>query len=149
MIRRYTLPEMGALWTDKARFEQMLRVELAVSRAQAARGVVPGHALANIEARAAVDPERIAEIEKTTDHDVIAFVSQVAESIGPDGRFLHLGLTSSDVVDTALALQLRDAGELLLRDAHRLIDALVARARAEAETRMIGRSHSVHAQPIT
>src|SRR5205823_1236670 len=98
VIRRYTLPEMGAIWTEKARFEQMLRVELAVTRAQAARGVVPADALANIESRAAVDPERIAEIEKTTDHDVIAFVSQVAETIGPDGRYLHLGLTSSDVV---------------------------------------------------
>ena len=116
MIRRYTLPEMGAIWTERARFEQMLRVELAVTRAQAARGVVPADALATIEARAVVDPERIAEIEKTTDHDVIAFVSQVAESVGPDGRYLHLGLTSSDVVDTALALQLHDAGELLHRD---------------------------------
>ncbi|HXU85826.1 MAG TPA: lyase family protein, partial [Verrucomicrobiae bacterium] len=145
MIRRYTLPEMGAIWTDKARFEQMLRVELAVSRAQAARGVVPADALANIEARAAVDPERIAEIEKTTDHDVIAFVSQVAESVGPDGRYLHLGLTSSDVVDTALALQLRDAGDLLLRDCDRLLGALIARARSEADTLMMGRTHSVHA----
>ena len=121
MIRRYTLPEMGALWTEQARFEQMLRVELAVSRAQAARGVVPEDALAAMEARAAIDPDRIAEIERTTDHDVIAFVSQVAETIGPEGRFLHLGLTSSDVVDTALALQLRDAGELLLRDCDRLL----------------------------
>ncbi|HEY3164659.1 MAG TPA: adenylosuccinate lyase, partial [Candidatus Limnocylindrales bacterium] len=149
MIRRYTLPEMGAIWTERARFEQMLRVELAVTRAQAARGVVPADALANIEARAAVDPERIAEIEKTTDHDVIAFVSQVAETIGPDGRYLHLGLTSSDVVDTALALQLRDAGELLLRDADRLVSTLIARARAEQDTLMMGRTHSVHAEPIT
>ena len=99
----------------------MLRVELAVTRAQAARGVVPAEALAAIEAHAAVDLERIAEIEKTTDHDVIAFVSQVAETVGPDGRYLHLGLTSSDVVDTALALQLRAAGELLLRDCDRLL----------------------------
>ena len=149
MIRRYTLPEMGALWTEKARFEQMLRVELAVSRAQAARGVVPAEALATIEARAAVDPERIAEIEKTTDHDVIAFVSQVAETIGSDGRYLHLGLTSSDVVDTALALQLRAAGELLLHDCDRLVAALIARARSEADTLMMGRTHSVHAEPIT
>ena len=103
MIPRYTLPAMGAVWTDQARFEAMLRVELAVSRAQAVRGVVPANALAAIEARAAVNPERIAEIEQTTDHDVIAFVSQVAETIGPEGRYLHLGLTSSDVVDTALA----------------------------------------------
>ena len=149
MIRRYTLPEMGAIWTEKARFEQMLRVELAVSRAQAARGVVPADALAAIEARAAVDPERIAENEKTTDHDVIAFVSQVAETVGPDGRYLHLGLTSSDVVDTALALQLRDAGELLLRDCDRLLATLIARARSEADTVMMGRTHSVHAEPIT
>jgi len=149
MIRRYTLPEMGGIWTEQARFEAMLRVELAVSRAQAARGVVPPEALAAIEARAAVDPERIAEIERTTDHDVIAFVSQVAETIGPDGRFLHLGLTSSDVVDTGLALQLRDAGTLLLRDTDRLLAALVVRARSEADTLMMGRTHSVHAEPIT
>ena len=149
MIRRYTLPEMGAIWTDRARFEQMLRVELAVSRAQAARGVVPPEALAAIEARAAVDPDRIAEIERTTDHDVIAFVSQVAESIGPEGRFLHLGLTSSDVVDTALALQLRDAGEILVHDCDRLLAVLIARARGESDTLMMGRTHSVHAEPIT
>ncbi|HET9457642.1 MAG TPA: adenylosuccinate lyase, partial [Candidatus Limnocylindrales bacterium] len=149
MIRRYTLHEMGAIWTDRARFEHMLRVELAVARAQAARGLVPADALAAIEARAAVDPDRIAEIEKTTDHDVIAFVSQVAESVGPEGRYLHLGLTSSDVVDTALALQLRAAGELLLRDCDRLLGVLVGRARAEAETLMMGRTHSVHAEPIT
>jgi len=149
VIRRYTLPEMGALWTEQARFEQMLRVELAVSRAQAARGVVPEDALAAMEARAAIDPDRIAEIERTTDHDVIAFVSQVAETIGPEGRFLHLGLTSSDVVDTALALQLRDAGELLLRDCDRLLSALIARARGESDTLMMGRTHSVHAEPIT
>jgi adenylosuccinate lyase len=149
VIRRYTLAEMGALWTDRARFEQMLRVELAVARAQAARGLVPRDALSAIEANAAVDPERIAEIEKTTDHDVIAFVSQVAESIGPEGRYLHLGLTSSDVVDTALALQLRAAGEILLRDCDRLVAVLVTRARAEAETLMMGRTHSVHAEPIT
>jgi adenylosuccinate lyase len=120
-----------------------------VSRAQAARGAVPADALAAIEARAAVDPERIAEIEKTTDHDVIAFVSQVAETIGPEGRFLHLGLTSSDVVDTALALQLRDAGEILVRDCDRLLAVLIARARGESDTLMMGRTHSVHAEPIT
>ncbi len=96
-----------------------------------------------------MDVERIAEIEQTTDHDVIAFVSQVAETVGPDGRFLHLGLTSSDVVDTALALQLRAAGERLLAGADRLTTALIARARAEAGTVMMGRTHSVHAEPTT
>ncbi len=149
MIRRYTRPEMGAIWTDEARFEQMLRVELAATRAQARRGRVPPDALAAIEARARIDVARIDEIERTTDHDVIAFVSQVAESIGPEGRYLHLGLTSSDVLDTALALQLRTAGELLLRDCDALLAALIARARAEADTLMMGRTHSVHAEPTT
>jgi len=149
VIRRYTLAEMGAVWSEQARFEHMLAVELAVSRAQARRGRVPQDALAVIEAKASVDVARIEEIERTTDHDVIAFVSQVAESVGPEGRFLHLGLTSSDVVDTALALQLRAAGQLLLRDADRLVEVLVARARAEAGTVMMGRTHSVHAEPTT
>ena len=149
MIRRYTLPEMGNLWTDEARFGQMLRVELAVARAQAARGLIPAEALAAIEARARIDVDRIAEIEGTTDHDVVAFVTQVAEAVGPEGRYLHMGLTSSDVVDTALALQLRSAGELLLRAADALLSTLIARARAEAGTVMMGRTHSVHAEPTT
>jgi adenylosuccinate lyase len=149
MIRRYTLPEMGAIWADAARFEAMLEVEVAVARAQVARGLVPAEALAVIEARARVDPERIAEIEQTTDHDVIAFVSQVAESVGPEGRYLHLGLTSSDVVDSGLALQLQAAGRRLLADCDRLIGAVVSRARAEAATVMMGRTHSVHAEPTT
>ncbi len=149
MIRRYTLPEMGARWSEEARFERMLEVEVAVCRAQVRRGLVPATALATIEARAVVNVERINEIELTTDHDVIAFVSQVAETVGPDGRFLHLGLTSSDVVDTALALQLKGAGEQLLAGADRLILALIARARQEAGTVMMGRTHSVHAEPTT
>jgi adenylosuccinate lyase len=149
VIRRYTRPEMGAVWSEEARFAAMLRVELAVAKAQVARGMVPGEAHAAIARRARVDVDRIAEIEKTTDHDVIAFVSQVAESVGPEGRFLHLGLTSSDVVDTGLALQLRAAGDLLLGDADALLVALVARARSEADTVMMGRTHSVHAEPTT
>jgi adenylosuccinate lyase len=149
MIRRYTLPEMGAVWSEQARFERMLEVEVAVCRAQVRRGLVPPDALAAIESRGRVDVERISEIEQTTDHDVIAFVSQVAETVGPEGRFLHLGLTSSDVVDTALALQLRAAGEQLLAGADTLTRVLIARARAEAGTIMMGRTHSVHAEPTT
>jgi adenylosuccinate lyase len=149
MIRRYTLTAMGEIWSDTARFERMLLVELAVARAQATRGLIPAEALAAIEGRARVDLERIAEIEKSTDHDVIAFVSQVAEAVGPQGRYLHLGLTSSDVVDTALALQLQAAGVRLLGDADRLVAVLVTRARAEADTVMMGRTHSVHAEPTT
>jgi adenylosuccinate lyase len=149
VIPRYTLPEMGAIWADEARFASMLRVEIAVARAQANRGLVPGSAVAAIEAKATVDVDRIAELERTTDHDVIAFVSQVAESVGPDGRYLHLGLTSSDVVDSALALQLRAAGERLIADCDALIGVLVRRARAEVDTLMMGRTHSVHAEPTT
>ena len=149
MIRRYTRAEMGAVWSEEARFGAMLRVELAVAKAQVSRGTVPAEAYAAIERQARVDVERIAEIERTTDHDVIAFVSQVAESVGPEGRFLHLGLTSSDVVDSGLALQLRAAGTLLLAGADRLLAALVARARSEAGTVMMGRTHSVHAEPTT
>jgi adenylosuccinate lyase len=149
MIPRYTLPEMGGLWTDQARFEQMLRVEIAVARAEVKRGTVPAEALEAIESRARIDVDRIAEIEKTTDHDVIAFVSQVAETVGEEGRFLHLGLTSSDVIDTALALQLQAAGRRLLEDSDALVAALVDRARKEAGTVMMGRTHSVHAEPTT
>jgi adenylosuccinate lyase len=149
VIRRYTLPEMGALWTETARFERMLQVELEVASAQVSRGQVPAEAYEAMHARARVDPARIAEIEATTDHDVIAFVSQVAETIGPEGRYLHLGLTSSDVVDTALALQLKAAGELLLHDAEHLTGVLVTRAREHAATVMMGRTHSVHAEPTT
>ena len=149
MIPRYTLPEMGAIWTEQAHFEGMLRVEIAVARAEVSRGMVPAEAVRVIEARAQVDVDRIAEIEKTTDHDVIAFVSQVAETVGEEGRFLHLGLTSSDVVDTALGLQLQAAGKRLLEDCDALVETLVARARAEANTVMMGRTHSVHAEPTT
>ncbi|MGD0121025.1 MAG: adenylosuccinate lyase [Candidatus Limnocylindrales bacterium] len=149
MIPRYTLPEMGAIWTEQAHFEGMLRVEIAVARAEVSRGMVPAEAVRVIEARAEVDVDRIAEIEKTTDHDVIAFVSQVAETVGEEGRYLHLGLTSSDVVDTALGLQLQAAGKRLLEDCDALVETLVVRARAEANTVMMGRTHSVHAEPTT
>jgi adenylosuccinate lyase len=149
VIRRYTRPEMGAAWSDEARFGAMLQVELAVARAQVARGMVPADAFAAIAERARIDVARIAEIERTTDHDVIAFVSQVAEAVGPEGRYLHLGLTSSDVVDTGLALQLRAAGELLRSGVDGLLGAVIARARVEAGTVMMGRTHSVHAEPTT
>jgi adenylosuccinate lyase len=149
MIPRYTLPEMGAIWTDRVRFELMLRVEIAVARAEVSRGMVPAEAFRAIESQARIDVDRIAEIERTTDHDVIAFVSQVAETVGEAGRFLHLGLTSSDVIDTALGLQLQAAGSRLIEDLDVLIETLVARARVEATTVIMGRTHSVHAEPTT
>jgi adenylosuccinate lyase len=149
MIRRYTLAEMGAIWTDRARFEQMLRVELAVARAQTARSLVPADALAAMEERASVDPERIAEIEKTTDHDVIAFTTNLAESIGEAARFVHYGLTSSDVVDTANALLLRDACDILLKKIDVLLDVLKRRALEFKDTPQVGRTHGIHAEPTS
>jgi adenylosuccinate lyase len=149
MIPRYTLPDMAELWSEQRRFELMLQVELAVLRVLCGRGVVPAEAVAAIEHRARVDPVRIAELERTTDHDVIAFVSQVAETVGEQGRWLHYGLTSSDVVDTALALQCRAAGDLLDAALTNLVELLAARAREHAGTVMMGRTHSVHAEPIT
>jgi adenylosuccinate lyase len=149
VIERYSRPEMARIWADEARFEAMLRVELAVARAQVARGQVPPDALAALETRARVDVERIAEIEKTTDHDVIAFVSQVAESVGPEGRYLHLGLTSSDVVDTALALQLQEAAEVLLGGLERFRAAVRVLALKYKHTPCVGRTHGIHAEPTT
>ena len=149
MIPRYTLPEMGRLWADQARFESMLRVEIAALRAVERHGLVPAGVADEVDASAKVDIERIAELERTTDHDVIAFVSQVAETVGPNGRFIHFGLTSSDVVDTALALQCRAAADLLLSATDALIATLIAKAREHSETVMMGRTHSVHAEPIT
>jgi adenylosuccinate lyase len=149
VIARYTLPEMGSVWTDEARFEQMLRVEIAALRAVESRGLVPAGVTDEVASKARIDVERIAELEQTTDHDVIAFVSQVAETVGSSGRFVHFGLTSSDVVDTGLALQCRRAADLLLAEAEALVTTLVAKAREHAETVMMGRTHSVHAEPIT
>jgi adenylosuccinate lyase len=149
VIGRYTLPDMATLWSEEARFGQMLRVEIAVLRVLARRGVVPASVVEAIERRARVDVARIAELEKTTDHDVVAFVSQVAESVGEEGRFVHYGLTSSDVLDTALALQCQAASLLLLAELDALIGTLARKAREHAGTVMMGRTHSVHAEPIT
>ena len=149
MIGRYTLPEMAELWSERSRFEHMLKVELAVLRALAERGDVPEAAVDSICAGARVDVGRIAEIERTTDHDVVAFVSQVSETLGSEGRYLHHGLTSSDVVDTGLALQCRAAADLIERSLDAAIAAVVSRAREHAGTLMMGRTHGVHAEPMT
>ena len=149
MIGRYTTPEMGALWSDSSRFEHMLQVEIAVLQALADEGDVPAEAVAVIEERATVDIERINEIEATTDHDVVAFVTQVAETVGEDGRWIHFGLTSSDVVDTGLALQCRAAADLILASLDEAIAVVVAVAREHADTLQMGRTHGVHAEPLT
>ena len=134
---------------DQARFEAWLRVEIAVAQAQAKRGEIPAAAAQAIATRAKVDLARIAELESTLDHDTLAFVTAVAESIGAEGRYLHFGLTSSDVVDTALALQLRAASGLILAELDALIGVIIRRAREERDTVMAGRTHSVHAEPMT
>ena len=149
MIARYTRPEMGALWSEETRLQRWLDVELAVAEAQAARGEVPADAVRRLRAEARVDVRRMQEIEAEVKHDVIAFVSSVAEKVGDAGRFLHLGLTSSDVVDTALALQLRDATDLLVKELDHLRAAVRAQAVRHRGTPMIGRTHGMHAEAIT
>src|SRR5918998_3037171 len=149
MIERYTLPEMGALWSERNKFQKWLDVELAVCEVHAEMGTIPKDALAEIKSRAAFTVERINEIEKTTDHDVIAFTTALAESIGEAARFVHYGLTSSDVVDTANALLLRDSCDLLLEKIEALLEVLKRRAHEFKHTPQVGRTHGVHAEPTS
>ena len=149
MIERYTLPEMGALWSEAAKFQKWLEVELAVCEVHAEMGTIPREAADEIKARARFTVERINEIEKTTDHDVIAFTTALAESIGEAARFVHYGLTSSDVVDTANALLLRDASDLLLRKIDALMTVFKRRAYEFKNTPQVGRTHGVHAEPTS
>jgi adenylosuccinate lyase len=149
MISRYTLPEMGALWSEATKFQKWLEVELAVCEVHAEMGLIPRAALEEIKSRASFTVERIHEIEKTTDHDVIAFTTNLAESIGEAARFVHYGLTSSDVVDTANALLLRDACNLLLEKTETLLEVLKRRAFEFKDTPQIGRTHGIHAEPTS
>lgn len=149
MIRRYTNPEMGRIWTEQRRYETWLAVELAAADAMAAAGLVPAEAARDLREKAAFEIDRIEEIEKTTQHDVIAFTTAVAEHVGPSARWLHFGLTSSDVVDTAQALQMVEATDLVLSLLGALRDAVKARAFEHRRTPMIGRTHGVHAEPMT
>jgi adenylosuccinate lyase len=149
MIRRYTHPEMGRIWSDQRKYEAWLQVEVAATEALARAGVVPAEAARDLRERGGFDIARIEEIEQTTQHDVIAFTTAVAERVGPSARWLHFGLTSSDVVDTAQALQMRDACDLILAGLDRLMQAVHARAEEHRRTPMIGRTHGVHAEPMT
>jgi adenylosuccinate lyase len=149
MVPRYTHPEMGAIWSEARRYGAWLEVELAATDALAATGLVPAEDARILRERAAVDPARVEESERTTQHDVIAFTTAVAERVGPAARWLHFGLTSSDVVDTALALQLTAACDLILSDVDALMDAIARRAEEHRRTAMIGRTHGVHAEPMT
>ena len=149
MIPRYTHPEMGRIWSDQRRYETWLRVETAAAEAMAAAGIVPADAARDIRERGAFDIARIEEIEQTTQHDVIAFTTAVAEKVGPSARWLHFGMTSSDVIDTAQALQMREACDLVLKDLAALGEAVRDRAIEHRRTPMIGRTHGVHAEPMT
>ncbi|MBX3075184.1 adenylosuccinate lyase [Candidatus Obscuribacterales bacterium] len=149
MIERYTRPEMGAIWTDEARFQAWLDVEIAVVEAQVELGMIPREALAEIKAKASFDVERIKEIELEVKHDVIAFLTNVNENVGDAGRYIHKGMTSSDVIDTALALNMIKAAKLIQVGLNRLHDAILSQAKKHKHTVTIGRSHGIHGEPTT
>lgn len=149
MLDRYTHPEMGKLWQDGYEYERWLEVELAVAEVMTKRGEIPQEAMSEIRRSAKVNPKRVLEIEHVVRHDLIAFLQAVVEEIGEAGKYLHLGLTSSDVKDTALSLVLRDSGRLLKKDLQDLRSALVNRALESKYTVMVGRSHGIHAEPLT
>ncbi len=149
MIARYSRPQMTALWTARHRYETWLAVEQAAAEAMAQAGIIPASAPAEIAARAAIAPDRIDALEQESQHDVIAFVTSIAEQVGEAGRYLHWGMTSSDVLDTALAVVMREAAETLLADLSDLLAALKAKALEHRGTLMIGRSHGIHGEPIT
>ena len=150
MIPRYTLPEMAAVWSEEAKLGHWLRIEVLACEAWASLGRIPDEDLAEIKAKAVVPtPERVAELERITDHDVAAFVQAAAEPIGPAGRWIHFGLTSSDVLDTALALQLRDASDLVLGKLEHVLGGVKRRALEHRDTICVGRTHGIHAEPTT
>lgn len=149
MIERYTLPEMGKIWTDEYRFQTWLEVEIAVCEAQAELGYIPSVAVDEIKAKAKFEVQRVLEIEAEVRHDVIAFLTNVNEYVGDAGRYIHLGLTSSDVLDTALSLQLVASLNLILQYLEDLIQAIRYQAQQHRYTVMVGRSHGIHAEPIT
>jgi adenylosuccinate lyase len=149
MIARYTLPKMGSVWSDEHRLRVMLDVELLVLDAQARLGVVPRRAVQAIRRKARVNLAKIQQREARTRHDVIAFIEHLEDRVGPYGRYLHFGLTSSDVLDTSLAVLLQEATDLLLKDLRRLLRAIAEQARRHKDTLTIGRTHGVHAEPTT
>ncbi len=149
MISRYTRPEMGRIWEAENRYAKWLEVEIAACEAMAEEGLIPEAALKNIRERARFSVDRILEIEEKTKHDVIAFLTNVEEYVGPDSRYIHLGLTSSDVLDTSFAMLLKEAMMLIIHDVKALMDVLHERAIQHKDTLMIGRSHGIHAEPTT
>ena len=149
MIERYTRREMAKIWESENKFRKWLQVEILACEVWARLGKIPQKALNNIKAKADFDIKRIDEIEKTVKHDVISFLTSVAEFVGPDSRYIHRGLTSSDILDTSLAMLLREAADLISTDIRKLMDAIKKRAFEHKDTLMVGRSHGIHAEPIT
>jgi adenylosuccinate lyase len=149
MISRYTRPEMGKIWESTNRFNKWLQIEILACEAMAEEGMIPEESLNNIKSKAAFSEKRILEIEELTKHDVIAFLENVAEYVGPDSRFIHMGLTSSDILDTGFALQLKESMGLIIDDVREFMDTLKKKAEEHKYTAMIGRSHGIHAEPIT
>ncbi len=149
MIERYTLPEMGKIWTESAKFQSWLKVEIAACEANFSLGKIPENALIEIRSSAKFDESRIKEIEKEVKHDVIAFLTSVNEFVGDSGRYIHVGMTSSDVLDTGLSLQLKDSCDLLLEEIERLENEVRLLASKHKNTLMIGRSHAIHGEPIS
>jgi adenylosuccinate lyase len=149
MIPRYTRPEMARVWEDERKLQRWLDVELAVCDALASRGQIPKEAAATIRAKARFDVARVRQIEATVQHDVIAFLTNVAEHVGPEARYIHLGLTSNDIVDTAQALQMAEAADLLIKGLEGLAAAIEKRAFEHKNTVMVGRTHGIHAEPTT
>ncbi|MFA5811494.1 MAG: adenylosuccinate lyase [bacterium] len=149
MIERYSRPEMASLWSDEAKYRLWLEIEIAVCEAWTSRGEIPADSLATIRSKAGFDIDRIAAIEEEVRHDVIAFLTAVAEKVGPDSRYIHMGLTSSDLLDTAFAVQLTRAGKTISDDLAKLRAVISTLAHAHKNTVMIGRSHGIHAEPIT
>jgi len=149
LIPRYSREAMTAIWSPENRYRKWLDIEILACEAMAQKGEIPSGALKNIKEKAAFDVARIEEIEKATKHDVIAFLTSVVEKVGEDGKFIHKGLTSSDILDTSLAVLLKEASDMLIDDMRRLLDVLKNKAMRYKDTLMVGRSHGIHAEPIT
>ena len=149
MIERYTLPKLGSIWNDQNKFSIWLEIEILACEAQSQLGIIPAEAVKEIREKARFDVDKVLEIEQTTKHDVIAFLTNVAEYVGPSSRFIHMGMTSSDVLDTCLAVQMKQAGELLLEQLYTLKSILARRAQEHKYDVCVGRTHGIHAEPTT
>ncbi|MBN1354110.1 MAG: adenylosuccinate lyase [Candidatus Omnitrophica bacterium] len=149
MIERYTIPEMGRVWSEERKFERMLRIEILSCEALSKLKIIPKEALFQIKKKARFDIGRIKKIEEKTNHDIVSFIINLSENIGEPAKYIHFGLTSSDVIDTSLSLTMKEAMDILIKDTQNLLKALSLKARKYKNTVMIGRSHGVHAEPIT